>query len=82
MAEINKEDDLRKRIEKEIHEENRRIYETQEREKKHEAYGILLLIISLVLLFGTIFAGEHVTIVGGIFALAGIVLALHWLHIF
>ena len=75
-------DEIDKRIQEEIRRENKEIIRRQENAKKREAYSLLFLVISSIVLFGMIFSGNHVPVWLAFIILVGDVWALHNLGVF
>ena len=59
-----------------------RRYEHEEREKKRQAYGLLILLGCGLYIFGSLIAGEQVSVVGAIIGAVLSIYALHLLKIF
>ena len=75
-------DELEKKILDEIRRENKEIIERQDKAGRREAYSLLFLVISSIVLFGMIFSGEHIPIWLALIILVGDVWSLHNLGIF
>ena len=55
--------------------------EQRERKNKREAYAVIIICVTCILLFGSLIVGEHVSPFGAVVALGARLFALHLIEV-